>query len=44
VFDCLVTNPPFSGDHIPRLLAFADKLGFQLNKDQIVPTYDKTTC
>lgn len=29
---------------IPRLLAFVDNLGFQLNKDQIVPTYDKTTC
>ena len=29
---------------IPRLLAFADKLGFQLHKDQIVPTYNRTTC
>ena len=26
-FDILVTNPPFSGDHIPRALAFAAKCG-----------------
>ena len=26
-FDILVTNPPFSGDHIPKTLAFAAKCG-----------------
>jgi hypothetical protein len=29
---------------IPRLVAFADKLGFKINDNQIVPTYDKTNC
>ena len=30
--------------NIPRLMAFVDTIGFQLNADQIVPTYNKATC
>ena len=29
---------------IPRLMAFAETIGFEVDQDQIVSTYNKTTC